>query len=195
MHANPSILSGRAAGLAAVFVAGIVLAGCAPANRDELAKEVLAADPSFAAVLERRRELANRIDTYERELALKRSTVDQTVNQLREDLAASTKAVRAKTQETRAKLDPDRRRLTQALAGAGEALKAKQLERAAIGHSISQLRKSLENSNVAWTDEERARQAASVDEMVRDATRVDYELDALKAHMRLLKIKLLLVKL
>ena len=195
MHANPSILSGRATGLAAAFVAGIVLAGCAPANRDELAKEVLAADPSFAAVLERRRELANRIDTYERELALKRSTVDQTVNQLREDLAASTKAVRAKTQETRAKLEPDRRRLTQALAGAGEALKAKQLERAAIGRSISQLRKSLENSNVAWTDEERTRQAASVDEMVRDADRVDYELDALKAHMRLLKIKLLLVKL
>ena len=195
MHANPSILSGRAAGLAAAFVAGIVLAGCAPANRDELAKEVLAADPSFALVLERRRELANRIDTYERELALKRSTVDQTIKQLREDLAASTKAVRAKTQETRAKLEPDRRRLTLALAGAGEALKAKQLERAAIGRSISQLRKSLENSNVAWTDEERTRQAASVDEMVRDADRVDYELDALKAHMRLLKIKLLLVKL
>jgi hypothetical protein len=191
MRADPILLSG----LAAAFVAGAVLAGCAPANRDELAKEVLAADPSFAAVLERRRELANRIDTYERELVLKRSTVEQTIRQLRQDLASSAKAVRAKTEETRTKLEPERERLAQALVRAAEELKAKRVERAAIGRSISQLRKSLTSSSVAWTDEERTRQAASADEMVRDAARVDHELATLKAHVRLLKIKLLLMKL
>ena len=69
------------------------------------------------------------------------------------------------------------------------------MERAAIGRSIGQLRKSLTSSSVAWTDEERTRQAASADEMVRDAARIDHELATLKAHVRLLKIKLLLIKL
>ena len=183
-------------GLRAVLLVGLAAAGCAPpADRDELAKEALAADPSFAAVLEKHRELASRIETYERELALKRSTVEQTVKQLRQDLAASADAVRARTAETQAKMDPDRKRLLQALNAAGEELKIAQARRAAIGRAISQLRKSLKSSSQAWTDEERTRQDAHVDEMLRDAARIDHEMAAIKIHVRLLKIKLLLIKL
>lgn len=175
------------------LASGLIVAGCAPVNRDELAKEALAADPSFASVLEKRQELANRIETYERELALKRGTVEQAIKQMRQDLAASAKAVRAKSAETKARMDPDRRRLIEALAAAGGELKATQARRTAIGRAISQVRKSLKSSSEAWTDEERARQDAHVEEMLRDAARIDHEMAAIKAHARLLKIKLLLI--
>ena len=79
---------GTAAAALTLLLAGL-MPGCAPADRDQWTKEVLAADPSFAGVLEKHRELANRIDTYQRELALKRTTVDQTIKQMRQDLAAS----------------------------------------------------------------------------------------------------------
>ena len=181
--------------LLTALACSVLGAGCAPVNRDELAKEALAADPSFASVLEKRRELANRIETYERELALKRGTVEQTITQMRQDLAASADAVRAKSAETKAKMDPDRRRLTDSLNAAVKELRAEQAQRAAIGRAISQLRKSLKSASEAWTAEERARQDARVDEMLRDAARIDHELAAIKAHVRLLKIKLLLMKL
>ena len=181
--------------LLATLASGLIAAGCAPVNRDELAKEALAADPSFASVLEKHRELASRTETYERELTLKRSTVEQTIKQMRQDLAASAEAVRAKSAETKARMDPDRRRLTDSLDAAGKELRAKEAQRAAIGRAISQLRKSLKSSSEAWTAEERARQDAHVEEMLRDAARIDYELAAIKAHVRLLKIKLLLIKL
>ena len=38
--------------------------GCTSAKREDLVKEVLRADPDFAQVLEKYRELSNRIETY-----------------------------------------------------------------------------------------------------------------------------------
>ncbi len=181
--------------LLTALASGLLVAGCAPVDRDELTKEVLATDSSFASVLEKHRELANRIETYERELALKRNTVEPTIKQMRQDLAASAEAVRAKSAETKAKMDPDRRRLIEALAEAKGELKATQAQRAAIGRAISQLRKSLKSSSEAWTDQERDRQDAHVEDMLRDAVRIDREMAAIKAHVRLLKIKLLLITL
>lgn len=192
---NATSCRGALSRLGAALLVGLAAAGCAPVNRDELDKEVLATDPAFAFVLEKRRELANRIDTYARELALKRNTVEQTIKQLRRDLAASADAVRTRTAETKAKMDPDRRRLLRALGEAGEELQAKRAQRAAVGRAISQLRKSLQSSGEAWTDTERERQNAHVEEMLGDAARIDQEMAAIKAHVRLLKIKLLLIKL
>ncbi len=55
----------------------LVGAGCGPpASREELTKQVLKVDSEFTSVLDKHRELSNRIETYERELALKRSHHD-----------------------------------------------------------------------------------------------------------------------
>ena len=200
MNTGPPFLHARRLPARWRYVTGLALlslcvAGCAPPDPDELAKEVLATDPSFASVLEKRQELANRIDTYQRELALKRSTVEQTIQQMRQDLVASADAVRAKTEETKAKMEPYRKPLTKALAEAREELRAKQAQRAAIGRSISQLRKSLKRSSAASTDEERALQEVHADDMWRDAARIDQEMTAIKSYVRHLKIKLLLITL
>ena len=169
-------------------------AGCQRADREALTQEVLTADPKYEVVLEKRRELANRIETYERELELKRTTVDQTIAQMRQDLAASAASVRSRIVETKQKLDPERKQLLHALTKAGEQLKIKRAQRAALGRTMSQAKKSLRSSSRAWTDEERARQQAQFEDMLHDADRLDYEMNVLKAHVRLLKIKLLLLK-
>ena len=184
---------GTAAAALALLLAGLT-SGCAPTDRDQLAKEVLAADPAFAGVLEKHRELANRIDTYQRELTLKQTTVDQTIKQLRQDLAASTEAVRIHTADTKAKMEPDRRQVTGALRAAAAELRERQTQRAAVGRAIAQLKKSLNSSSAALTSEERSRQEARVQEMLGDADRVDQEIALIKGHIRLLKIKLLLIQ-
>ena len=170
-------------------------AGCAPAGREGLTKEVLKADPEFSSVLEKYRELANRIDTFERELSLKRSTVEQTIKQMRKDLAATAATVRSKTDELKKRIEPDRQRLELALSMAGEELKTKRAQRASLGRSVTQLKKAVKTASAAWTEEERSRQEAQIQEMLRDASRLDQELAAMKEHIRLLKIKLLLIKL
>src|SRR3989338_3071309 len=74
-------------------------ASCAPAKREDLAKEVLTSDPEFYAVLEKHRELTSRIETYERELTLKRGNVERSIAQLRKDLPAAAASTRPKTAE------------------------------------------------------------------------------------------------
>ena len=170
------------------------LAGCERTDRDALVSEAVGADPSFETVLEKHRELTNRIETYGRELELKRTTVEQTIAQMRQDLATSAESVRSRIADTKQKLEPERKQLLHALSSAGDDLKVKRAQRATVGRAISQLKKSLQSSSQAWSETERASQQAQLEEMLSDAERLDHEMDGIKAHVRLLKIKLLLLK-
>jgi len=169
--------------------------GCDRAlNPEQLAKEVVNGDPEFQWVLDKHHTLAKRIETYERELALKRSTIEQNIVQMRKDLAASTTNVKARVAEVKKQLDPDRQRLELALSMATEELRVKRFQRASLGRSIAQLRKASKGGQTGWTDAERARGQGQVNEMLQDAQRIDHEIASLQAHMRLLKIKLLLIQ-
>ncbi len=173
----------------------IGFSSCAPANREELAKEVLKADPQFGEVLEKHRELSRRLETYQKELALKRSTTERTIAQLRKDLAATAATVRAKSSEVKKQMDPDRKRLDLAISMAGEELQARRVQRASLGRSMTKLRKALEGKDATWTEKERAQQQAQLDDMVREGSRLDQEMAGLKEHLRLLKVKLVLIRL
>ena len=163
-------------------------------NRAQLAKEVAQGDPEFQWVLDKRHTLVKRIEIYERELALKRSTIEQNIAQMRKDLAASTTNVKARVAEVQKQLDPDRQRLELALSMATEELRVKQFQRASLGRSIAQLRKASKGGQTGWTDAERARGQGQINEMLQDAQRIDHEIASLTAHMRLLKLKLLLIQ-
>ena len=158
-------------------------------------QQVLKADPAFASVLDRHRELANKIDTYERELSLKRSTVQHSIEQLRKDLDVATASVAGKMAETRKRIAPEQDRLNLALSMADEELRAKRMQRASLGRSLSQLKKAVQNAGTAWSAEELSRQQARINEIVRDAARLDQEMATIKEHVRLLRMKLLLIKL
>ena len=192
----------RLVGAGSLFLQRLVMvllavgaASCAPAKRDDLVKEVLKADPEFSSVLEKHRELNSRIETANRELELKRTTIERNIAQLRKDLAAAAASARAKMAEIKKRIEPDQQRLTMALSLSSDELRAKRIQRASLGRSIAQLRKSLNRQDSPGTPEERTRQQAQLDEMLKDAARLDGEMTGLKQHVRLLKIKLLLIKL
>ncbi len=171
------------------------MSGCAPANREQLIEQVLAADPAFAEVLDKHRELANRADTYSRELALKRKTVEETIAAIRKDLKSSEATVKIKVAETKKQMQFEQQRLDLNLSLAAERLRATQVQRASLGRSIAQLRKSLKGDDGTFTAEERSGQQAQMAAMGRDTARLDHEMAALKEHVRLLKVKLLLIQL
>lgn len=185
------------AGAGCAFLAGLLLlAGCgAPAGRDQLIKEVLKTDPAFADVLEKHEQVGSRIKTHEQELALKRQKIESTITQMRADLTAAVKSARTKTGAEKAKMAPDRARITHALGLASEELRAKRTQRASLGRAISQVRKALKSADAGWSEQERQRQQAQLDEMLRDTGRLDQEMTGLRNHLRLLKVKLLLIKL
>ena len=182
-----------------LFLLGISFAGmppgCSPTNRDQLARNVLRADPAFVQVLQKHRELTNRIETYQRELALKRATIDRTTAQLRKDLATATEAARRKTAETRKLMRPDRDRLKLALSMAAQELRAMQAQRASLGRSMAKLRKAIKSAEGVWTAQDRAHHEQQLQDMLSDATRLDQEITGLKSHIRLLQMELLLIKL
>ena len=196
VRAMTTLKGARSFAVMAVGLACVWFVGCAPpVKREQLIQEVLKADPAFAQVLDKHREIQNRIETYERELALKRSTVEHTIAQLRKDLAAAVSNVRQKTAEAKKRMEPDRARLDLALSMAGEELQAKRVQRASLARSIAHIQKSLKDPQSGWSEQERARQEAQIREMLADAHRLDQEMVSMKEHLRLLKIKLLLIKL
>ena len=173
----------RTAGLCAVVLAGALI-GCAPpADRNKLIKEVIEKDPAFGAVLEKHRELTSRIQTYQRELDVRRSTVEKSIQQLRRDLADTAASVRTKIDDVRKRMDPDRKRLELALNMTAEELKTRRVQRASLGRQIAQLKKSAGDNDPRLT------------EVLRDAQRLDQETASLQEQIRLLKIKLVLIRL
>ena len=183
----PSLL-----GLAVLSVCG----GCwAPANPERLREEALKADPGFAEVLEKRDDLANRIMLIDRELELKRSQVEQKITQLRKDLEDVRQQATQKTGKIKTLLKPDRERLDHALSMAMEERRAKRNQRASIGRSISQLRKSLKQTNPPWTDAERTKMERDLDAHLQETQRLDQEIAVLNGHLRLLKVKRILLQL
>ncbi|MBI4343447.1 MAG: hypothetical protein HY601_01355 [Candidatus Omnitrophica bacterium] len=159
-------------------------AGCAPVNREQLAEEVAKADPEFSSTLAKHRELTNRLETFERELQLKRTTVERRIQQLRQDLASAAKSLRARVAEIKRLMEPDRRRYELELGLAGEELRAKRSQRASLGRQIVRLKKLGD-----------AKHEAQLKEYLQDAGRLDQEMVGLRRHVRLLKLKLLLIKL
>ncbi len=181
--------------LALLFL--LTLASCGPpARREALVQEVLKADPEFTHVLDKHQETRNRIETFMRELALKRSTIDHSIQQLRKELATAVLNAHQKTEEAKKRMEPDRARLTLALSMASEELRTKQLQRSSLGRQIAQLRKSLKGDGGATlTSQELSRREAQIEELLKDTQRIDQETASLREHVRLLKLKLLLIKL
>jgi len=166
-----------------LLIALLWLAGCAPVDRQKLAQEVIAKDPEFAAVLEKHRELSSRIQTYDRELSVRRSDVEKKIIQLRKDLVDAVVTVRLKTEDVKKRMEPDRVRLQQALTQAANELKIKREQRSTLGKQIAMLKKSPGQS----PDDNLA--------LLKQAEQLDQGLAEVKDRMRLYKIKLLLIKL
>ena len=176
-------------------VLGAGLSGCGPpSNPQHLRQEALKTDPGFADVLQKRDEAANRIALQERELAVKRSRVESQIAQLRQELKEATTQATQKSRQIQAMLEPDRQRVELAYSMASEELRAKRQQRASLGRSISQLRKTLKDPKSAWTDSERGKMDRDMADLTDDAQRLDQEISAINQHIRLLKIKRLLLR-
>jgi hypothetical protein len=113
---------------------------------------------------------------------------------MRQELKGSASVVKSKTAEIKERMEPDRQQIELDLAKATEELRGKQVQRSTIGKSMAQLRKNLKASD-QLSVEEQTRQQQELDQLTRDAGRMDEEISSMKAHIRLLKIKLLLIRL
>lgn len=172
---------------------GLAVCGCE--NPQTLRQEVLRADPQFADVLQKRDQLADRITLLQREFAVKKGQIEGRIAQLRQELEQSHRQVDQKVRQFTSQLNTDQERIALALAMAGEELKLKQSQRASVGRSISQLRKSLQDSTHQWTPTDRARMDRELAEWLRETQRLDAELAGLRSHLRLLKHKRTLLRL
>ena len=118
--------------IAATLAASAVGCDWMPGRQEQLRKDVLAADPSFAQVLEKRDELANLVALMKQELELKRTQIERQITQLRQELSGATAQVNEKIRSTKFKvlayaeyLTGERERLDRALATAEQELREK----------------------------------------------------------------------
>ncbi len=174
--------------LGVLLISGV---GCGPpANPQKLREETLKIDPTFSEVLQKRDEQANRIALLEREFDLKRTQVDQKIAQLRKEVKDARVQVEQKVQKSKALLKPDVDRLHLTLSMANDERQAKRVHRSSLGRSISRLKKALKDGAA----EDQVSVERELNDLLQEAQRLDREIHALNEHVRLLKIKLLLLR-
>ena len=171
-------------------LAGCDLLGGGP---EQMRREALKADPGFASALNKHDELADRIALLQRELALKKSTIDRQIEQLRKEYRDARDQVQRKIVETETTLKPDQQKIDLAILMAGEEFKTKRSQRASLGNSISRIRKALKEPS--WAEADRRRLANELSDLLANAKRIDQEATALTQHLRLLKLKRRLLRL
>ncbi len=162
--------------------------GCSPIKREDLEREAVAKDPTFSPVLEKRRELVRRIETYKNELAVKRGSIESQITQLRRQLAEAVGQFNKKVAQAKSNMAPDRERLQAALSVANNDLRARQVQRSGLGRSVAQVRKVVRGSTPS-ADQER-----QLGQLSADLKRLDQEIAVLKDQIRQLAVKLLLVR-
>lgn len=166
--------------------------GCGPpADPQQLREEALQADPGFAGVLTLRDEQANRIGLLAREFDLKRTQAEGRIAQLRKEVKDAQQQVEQKIQKSRAVLQPDIDRLRLALSMANDERQAKRAQRASLLRSIGRLKNALKTGEAA----DRTSIERELHDLLQESQRLDREVRALNEHIRLLKIKLLLLRL
>ena len=180
---------------AAALAASAVGCDWMPGRPEQLRKDVLAADPSFAPLLEKRDELANQIALMKQELELKRTQVERQIAQLRQELSGATAQVNEKIRSTKAELASEQDRVELDRSMGREELKIKQSQRASLGNHISRIRKSLNDPNRQWAAADRKRMDHERGELLEETKRLDGEISALKQHLKLLDIKRRLLQL
>ena len=179
----------------AVCCALIGSAGCGPpTNPKVLRQDVLAADPSFKDTLVKRDDVAERIGVLKRELALKKQEAETQIAKVRQNLQVATERINQKMNREHALLDPDLKSLDLASTMASEELRAKRQQRASMGRSISQLRKALKQSGTPLSSSELAARDRELHELLAESQRLDQELSALASHIRLLKMKRMVLR-
>ncbi len=186
----------RSLGVVGLLMAGVMLAsGCnrQPFNAEALRKEALQADPAFAEALNKHDELANRVLVLKRELDLKRTQIEGQISALRAELRDTTAAVNRNIDSTKALLNPTIERIELSTSLGAEDLRAKERQRSQLGRSISRLRKQLKQSG-EQTSTEQAQMTQQLTEMLQETQRLDQEIAALKEHLRILKMKRLLLR-
>ncbi len=180
-----------------LVLGGLWLAsGCGPpVNPERLREEILKVDPGFSGTLQKHDELADRIAQFDHELELKRAKVEQKIAELRKDLQETEKQVAEKIQKTKALIKPEDQRLDLAIAQAVDERKVKRTQRSVVGGSISRLRKSLKQTAPEWGEADRVRMQTELDELLKETQRLDQEVTDLNEHIRLLKVKKILLRL
>lgn len=181
--------------LAALVAASAAIGACDNPNSDRLREDVLKADPKFADTLEKRDQLADRIQLIKQEFAVKKSQIQGQIAKLRQELSQAQRQVQQKLQQMSSQLDADRARLAMALSMAREEFKVKQQQRDSLGRSISRLRKALKDSPSTWTESDRAKMDRELADLLQEARRLDQELAGLRAHLQLLTRKHTLLRL
>ncbi len=174
-------------------VLGLSVPGCSEPNRQEQLERVLSLDPAFADALDLHRLLVARAQAFERELDLKRLMVEQTVNQLRQDVAATELEIRRKQAKLREELFPLRAQLEGDLSQTRQELRQRELERTHISKMLTRLQKSL-TSGAAQSVEQIAKVAES-DQARQAMRRLEMEIQGFRDHERLVILKLALIEL
>lgn len=180
----------------AIVLLGVSLSvGCSNTEeaRQEMTRTVLEADPAFNTVLEEYQRITNQMQAFERQWELKERLVAEKVDDLKQQLEQDRETVRERQNELTKEIEPERQALRELHARTSEELRQSQLQRSTLGRSIAKLRKAVKLAGEAWPVAERERQDEQLAQMLRDANRIDQEIELYKQAITLLEAKLHLI--
>jgi chromosome segregation ATPase len=177
------------------FVLMVLVSGCQFTYdfrpESEIRQEVLDSDPSFAAVIDIKKEIDNSIALINSETGLKSNDIESKILTLKRELRALREDSAKKIKSLNSRLDPYRAEISQCIAELSTELKLKQSSLSAVNNMIAELNRLSSRSD--FQDASEAGDAVRLREKIahqnQQADILNQDIAVLREKIRLLRLK------
>jgi chromosome segregation ATPase len=169
--------------------------GCGPQQKPEEIKAALVAfDPSFKVVLDKKSQIDSQVETMNGEFRAKQGEINSKIMELEEELKAERKELYAKTHDLTAQLDPERQRINLKAEELKVKLTGKEARASSIRSSIKNQKGLIDNKKLSLSTQEEAELQGNVEKAKQELAPLEEEITSLRREIQLYRQELNLLK-
>ena len=181
--------------IAATVILPLSFLGCGSQQKPEEIKAALVAfDPSFKAVLDKKAQIDSQIETMNGEFRAKQGEINSKIMELEEELKADRKDLYAKTHDLNVQLDPERQKINMKTEELKVKLNGKDARASSIRSSIKNQKGLLDNKKLSLSTQEQTELQNNVEKAKQELTPLEEEITSLRREIQLYRQELNLLK-
>ena len=181
--------------IAAAVIFPLSILGCGPQQKPEEIKAALIAfDPAFKVVLDKKAQIDSQTETMNGEFRAKQGEINSKIMELEEELKADRKDLYAKTHDLNAQLDPERQKINLKAEELKVKLNGKEARASSMRSSIKNQKGLLDNKKLSLSTQEQAELQGNVEKAKQELAPLEEEITSLRREIQLYRQELNLLK-
>ena len=181
--------------IAAAVILPLSFLGCGPQQKPEEVKAALVAfDPSFKTVLDKKAQIDSQVETMNGEFRAKQGEINSKIMELEEELKTERKELYAKAHDLNVQLDPERQKINSKAEELKVKLNGKEARASSIRSSMKNQKGLLDNKKLSLSTQEQTELQNNVEKAKQELAPLEEEITSLRREIQLYRQELNLLK-